>query len=372
MLLYFNSIHLYSYINFNAFIKVPPIELDVSSFFLTHESILSLKKTHQPLQAQEIVPVLLPNIYLCPMRNLSLFFICILSNILTQAQDTTVMVGSKIITLSNVVINNKLNIQGFIEKIKKDTSFYKAFKNLRTIGFTATNDIRMLGKNDVVAASLFSHTVQLITNNCRTMQTVDEISTGNMYAVDSSYNYYTASMYASLFFTKGIICGETNIVKDKSFTTDGKKGMEKHKEQLKMLFFNPGKRINGLPFISNKTAIYDDDIADSYDIEIDWQPYNNRNCNVFKQKVKPGKQGTVVVDEMTTWFDDKTDEVVARNYTLSYSAGVYDFKVTMDIQMTTFGNLTVPYIIKYNGDWKALFKAREKGIFTAILSNFKL
>ena len=36
-----------------------------------------------------------------------------------------------------------------------------------------------------------------------------------------------------------------------------------------MLFFNPGKKIKGLPFMSGKTAIYDDEMADAYDMEID-------------------------------------------------------------------------------------------------------
>ena len=42
--------------------------------------------------------------------------------------------------------------------------------------------------------------------------------------------------------------------------------MEKHKEQLKMLFFNPGKKINGLPFISGKTEIFDEPMAEKYDM----------------------------------------------------------------------------------------------------------
>ena len=285
--------------------------------------------------------------------------------------DSIVAIGSKLITLSTVVLDNKLNVPAFVEKVKNDTSFYKAFKNLRVVNFNAINDIRMNDKKGALNASLFSHTKQVVQNGCRTMQIIDEKSTGDFYTPNKDFNYYTAQMYASLFFTKGSICGEDNIVKGKEFSTEGKSGMEKHKEQLKMLFFNPGRRINGLPFMSNKTAIYDDEIADSYDMDIDWERYNNTNCYVFKQKVKDGKKGTVVVDEMTTWFNDSTFEVVARNYTLSYDAGVYDFKVSMDVQMTKFGELTVPSLIRYNGNWKAIFKKRERGIFTATLSDFR-
>lgn len=298
--------------------------------------------------------------------SLILFFCCTR----VFAQDSSLSVGNKIITLSTVVLDNKLNVPAFIEKIKNDTSFYKAFRNLHVINFSAINDIRMTDKKGNNKATLFSRTKQRILNGCRSMQTTEETVTGNMYNDAGEFNYYTANMYASLFFTKGTVCGETNIVKGKEFSTEGKSGMEKHKEQLKMLFFNPGKRIAGLPFMSNKTAIYDDELADKYDMDIDWERYNNTNCYVFRQKVKKGQESRVVVDEMNTWFNDSTFEVVARNYSLSYDAGVYDFKVNMEVQMTTFGKLTVPALIRYTGNWKAIFKDRERGVFTATLSDF--
>jgi hypothetical protein len=284
--------------------------------------------------------------------------------------DSTVTVGQKIITLSEVVINNKLNIPAFIEHIKNDSSFYKAFRNLRVLGFTAINDIRMNNSDGKVKAGLHSTTKQIRTDNCRKMETLEEQVTGDMYDDQHNFNYYTAQMYASLFFTKDSVCGENNIVAGREFSTAGKSGMEKHKEQLKMLFFNPGKRINGLPFISNKTAIYDDDMAEKYDMSIDAAIFNNSSCYVFKQKVKPESKNGVIVDEMITWLDDKTFEIVARNYTLNYDAAVYDFKVQMEVVMTTFGEYRVPSLIRYIGNWKAIFKPRERGVFTATLFDF--
>ena len=299
------------------------------------------------------------------------FCLCCSSKIFAQKiNDSTVTVGQKIITLSEVVINNKLNIPAFIEHIKNDTSFYKAFRNLRILGFTAINDIRMNNSDGKVKAGLRSTTRQIRTDNCRKMETLEEQVTGNMFDDQHNFNYYTAQMYASLFFTKDSVCGEDNIVAGREFSTAGKSGMEKHKEQLKMLFFNPGKRINGLPFISNKTAIYDDDLADKYDMSIDAAIFNNTSCYVFKQKVKPESKNGVIVDEMTTWFDDKTFEIVARNYTLNYDAAVYDFKVQMEVVMTTFGEYRVPSLIRYIGNWKAIFKPRERGVFTATLFDF--
>jgi hypothetical protein len=301
-------------------------------------------------------------------------FFCILFSIPLPAQektDSTVTVGKQAITLSEVVVNNKLNIPAFINRIKTDTSFYKAFRNLHILGFTAINDIRMNDGDGKMKAGLRSTTKQLRSKNCRSMQTIEEQVYGDIYDENRQFNYYTAQMYASLFFTKDSVCGETNIVTGTEFSTSGKTGLEKNKEQLKMLFFNPGKRINGLPFISNKTAIYDDEMADKYDMNIDIEMYKNTSCYIFTQKVKPESKGSVVIDEMKTWFNDVTFEVVARNYTLSYSAGVYDFKVQMEVVMTKFGEYLVPSLIRYIGNWKAIFKPRERGVFTATLFDFK-
>jgi hypothetical protein len=297
--------------------------------------------------------------------------ICFCANLGAQEpRDSAVNVGRKVITLSEVVLDNKLNVPTFINRIRNDSTFYKAFKNLHVLGFSAINDIRMLDKKGNMQASSFSKTRQVRKNNCRRTETLEEQATGDFYEPDSSYNYYTAQMYASLFFARRLVCGEDNIVSGAAFSTAGKSGMEKHKEQLKMLFFNPGRKISGLPFMSNKTEIFDDDMADVYDMSIDMDDYLNTSCYIFTQKVKPGKEGQAVIDEMTTWFNDKTYDVVARNYTLSYAAGVYDFKVQMEVQMTKFGEYVVPSLIRYHGNWKAIFKKRERGVFTATLFDF--
>lgn len=288
------------------------------------------------------------------------------------AQDSTIQVGSHFVQLREVVVGRKLDVPAFIDRIKSDSSFYKAFRNLHLVNFTAVNDIRMLDRKGRVDASLQSKTRQHRRNNCRAMDVLQEATTGDFYTSRGDYNYYTASMYASLFFTKGSVCGEDNIVAGRQFSTRGKSGMEKHKEQLKMLFFSPGKRINGLPFMSSKTALYGDNLADAYDMQIDMETHQGRNCYVFRQTVKSDRKSDVVIDEMITWFDDVTLDVVARHYTLSYEAGVYDFRVRMEVEMGQVGNLLVPQVIKYNGNWKAIFKPRERGVFTAVLSDFSL
>jgi hypothetical protein len=281
----------------------------------------------------------------------------------------------KMITLSEVVVRNNFDVARFLRLIKNDTTFYKAFRTLHILGFTSLNDIRMMDKKGNVKASLQSKTIQHIANGCRTMETVQESTTGDMYDHDKNFNYYTAELYAGLFFTKAEVCGENNIVKGIEHSTKSKSGIEKHKEQLKMLFFDPGKKIPGIPFIGNKINIFDPDVAKNYDFSVDTADYNGQDCYLFiikaKEDLSSDEKDNIVIDNITTWFNSKTMEIVGRNYDISYDAGVYDFDVHMEVQMTHFGSYLVPKTLYYNGTWDMVFKKRERGVFTATLFDFQ-
>lgn len=304
-------------------------------------------------------------------------FFCLLGSLSIRAQQQDSLDNerlAKMISLSEVVVGTDINVPKFMERVKNDTTFYKAFKTLHILGFTSLNDIRIMDKKGKQEAGMQSRTRQQRANGCRAMEVLEETTQGDFYNKEGSYNYYTAELYAGLFFTKGKVCGENNIVEGVSFSAKGKTGMDKHREQLKMLFFNPGKKITGIPFIGDKIDIFDPDVAAYYDFLIDQGDYEGSPCYVFSVKAKPdlpgNKRNKIVIDNMTTWFDAKTMEVMARNYRLSYDAGVYDFDVQMEVQMTRFGGQLVPKLLRYNGNWDVIFKKRERGVFTATLFDF--
>jgi len=141
-----------------------------------------------------------------------------------------------------------------------------------------------------------------------------------------------------------------------------------------MLVFNPGKKIPGIPFIGDKIDIFDPDKAKYYDFIIDYGDYEGQSCYVFSIKAKSdlssSERHSIVIDSMVTWFNTKTMEVMARNYDMSYDAGVYDFDVHMEVQMTKFGNYLVPKLLRYIGNWDVVLKKRERGMFTATLFDF--
>mgnify|MGYP001627450205 CR=1 FL=1 len=307
----------------------------------------------------------------------SLFFLILFScfTAILYAQDTTVRIDNQSFTLAEVVVRNNFDYRRLLNQIKEDTTFYKAFRNLRILGFTSYNDIKMLNRKGGVEASLYSKTRQNRSNGCRTMDVLEEKITGDFYDRKGEYNYETPELYAGLFFTKGTVCGEDNIVKGRTRNISNKKGMEKHKEQLKMLFFNPGKKIPGIPLIGNKLDLYDDDAHKLYDYRLDLEEYKGQLCYVFSITPKENlgflKNDRIVVDQMTTWFDQKTLEVMGRNYSLSYKALVYDFDVQMEVEMGKYEGLTVPKILRYKGNWDVAFKKRERAVFTATLFDFK-
>jgi hypothetical protein len=292
------------------------------------------------------------------------------------AQDTTLNIENQTFTLADAIVRNNFEYKDILARIKRDTSFYKAFKTLRTIGYSSFNHIEMYDKNQKMVASLDSRTRQNKIAGCRTMDVLEEKTFGNLRDSKGEYNYVTPSLYASLFFTKGKICGETNIVKGKKRTIQGS-GIEKAKEQLKMLFFNPGEKIPGIPMIGNKLDLYDDNAHELYNYRLDYVDYHGKLAYVFEIKPKEDlgffAKDRVVVDQMITWFNPTTLEVLGRNYSLSYKAGVYDFNVQMEVEMTyTPNGLLVPKILRYKGDWDVVFKKRERGLFTATLFDFKV
>jgi hypothetical protein len=281
---------------------------------------------------------------------------------------------SQMISLSEVVMRTGLDVARFIDRVKNDTTFYKAFRTLHILGFTSLNDIRLSDKKGNLKASLQSKTRQQISETCRSMNVLEETSTGDFYDEGKNYNYYTAQLYAGLFFTSGTVCGESNIVKGMDLSPKSKSGIEKHKQQLKMLFFNPGKKIPGIPFIGDKINIFDPEMARYYNFTIDFGENEGESCYVFSIKVKEdlpsSEKNNIVIDDMVTWFSTKTMEVLARNYDLSYNTPVYDFDVHMEVQMTKFGQYLVPRTLRYKGTWDVAFKKRERGLFTATLFDF--
>ncbi len=297
------------------------------------------------------------------------------TNLSAQSKDTSIVIDNGNLTLPEVMVRTDVDYKSLLKRIQNDTTFYKAFRNLHVVSFTSYNSVRMLDKKGNTKATWKSKSRQIRENGCRRTEILEQQSTGNYFEADSTPHYNTGQMYASLFLTKGKVCGENNSVAGKSFTLSGKKGMEKHKEQLKMLFFNPGKKVPGIPFIADKLDVYDASAQKIYNYLLDYTTYKGNSAYIFTitPKENPGfmRKDDIVLDKMETWFDVRTMEVLARNYSMSYKTGVYDFDVSMEVEFTRVGKLLVPQTMRYKGNFSALGKKKEYGEFTATLFDFK-
>ena len=259
------------------------------------------------------------------------------------------------------------DVNAFIRRVQTDTTFYKAFKSLRIVPYAATNDIKVYDKRGNVMASLYSKTRQAVAKGCRTMQTQEQKITGDFFKNDGEYNYYTASLYAYLFFTTGSICGDNNIVAGTQHEKeDGTMGKSKYR--LKQLIFNPGSKVAGVPFIGDKAAVFDEDQAQKYDFKLTSEIYEGVECYVFLITPKPGEGDNVVFNNLATWFRKSDYTIVARDYSLSYSNMLYDFDVHIQVRTRQVGKYLLPVFLSYDGNWKIISKKRERVKFVCNLS----
>lgn len=273
------------------------------------------------------------------------------------------------ILIDEVIVNSNkggFDIGDFIDRIKTDTTFYKAFRSMHLVTYNADNDIRIFEKKGTkIKASLKSETKQVYRNGCRTMNVLEEKVTGDFYDKKGNYNYYTAELYASLFFTKGKICGEDNIVKGKLDEGSGGSSIEKNKAKLKQLMFNPGSKISGIPFMGNKPAIFDPEIAKMYNFRLSVDKKNGTDCYVFEGTPKKEYLGDVVYKKFKTWFRQSDYSIISRDYALAYNTLAYDFDVVIHVDLEQHGSMLLPSFISYSGNWFAFTKGREKVTFTA-------
>ncbi len=293
------------------------------------------------------------------MRSL-LAIILLITTVTVQAQDTSIFKYP--IAMDEVVISaarEGWDVQGFIKRVQNDTTFYKAFKSMRIMSYNATNDIRVYNKREKVTASLNSLTRQNAWNGCRTMDVLQEKVTGNFYKRNKEYRYYTAELYAYLFFTEDTLCGQSDIIG----VVSGEKEtgtIARQKQKLKQLIFNPGSKVAGVPFMGDKAAIFEPDIAKMYDFKLASEEYDGEECYVFKAIPKPEYKTDVVYNYLATWFRKNDYSIVARDYSLSYSTLAYDFDVVMKVRTKEQDGKLLPTRIEYDGNWHVFTQKRER------------
>jgi hypothetical protein len=276
-----------------------------------------------------------------------------------------------IIYLDSVMVmatREGLEVEDFIRYVQEDTSFYQAFRNIRTRSYRADNDIRLFNKKARQIAHYACRSIQTSDGRCSEMVREKEQIEGNYYKKKrkgKELKYYTAKLYHKLFLIEHPFCYDP-----KEITPDeAPKGMAKHISELKKLIFSPGQKAD-VPLIGNKTAIFDAQMARYYDFHFTGGQYQNKwDCYIFSAFVKPKyqekKENKTVIKSLSTYFDRETFQVLGRSYQLTYEGLLYSFDITMEIELTKKGNDYLPKYLSYDGYWDIAFKKPEIAKFNA-------
>lgn len=311
------------------------------------------------------------------MKKLFIFFALLFTSALSFGQDIprfnpdtvwTINIDSAI-----TVQSTRLTVESFINEVMNDTSFYKAFRNMKKYSFTAENNIFTYDKKNNVEGSIYRRIFHN-NNGPYKMQILEKRDKGNVYKKNGKYSLYTVEMFDYIFmnaynsdFTPSEDLGGT------------KESNESYKDKLKTLIFSPGRPVKGIPFISNKTAIFTPNMRQYYDYTFFRGTYlDSIPVYIFKVKMKPGlsnwtKDG-IMIKELVTTFDMRNFQILGRSVDMKYGNLAFDFDVKMNIELSYFGNeaTLLPTKITYQGNWDIPLKKEERASFLILHKGYKL
>jgi hypothetical protein len=302
-----------------------------------------------------------------------LFFLFIFLALNTRAQQPQHRFNPD--TILTVIIDSpvniyahKLRVQDFIDAVLADTGFYQAFRNMKKYSFVAENYIYTYDKKNRIDGKIYR---KLKHTNIGTKHSVEYLAkrdSGNVYKKDGKYQLYTVNMFDYIFtnaYKSGF--GTGNMISGKPGSKD-----ESYKDKLKTLIFAPGHRVDGLPFISNKTEIFSPDMREFYDYQFARGKYLD-TIPVYRFKViqkSSSSPNDVVIKELTTIFDMRTFQILGRYVNLSYHNLFIDFDVQMNIELVNFNGDLVPTKVTYQGNWDVPFHKDERASFLVVQKEY--
>ncbi|NNF02376.1 MAG: hypothetical protein HKN22_06800 [Bacteroidia bacterium] len=265
----------------------------------------------------------------------------------------------KAVQLDSVMIeavDRGFSVEDFIQLVKDDTSFYKAFKNLHYFPYRMHSDLYVFNKELQVVARQERKARQYVKDRKKWVVIEVENVSGKFYKRKKKFRYYTAEMLDRIFFKTDTLFASNRIGNS---VTDPDSNIEK----LKILIFNPGAEVSGVPGAGKKLAIFDDRMSSYYNYKIESKIYRDSiQCYVFSVKVKDKEmleKGKVVIEDLVTYFNKRDFTIVARNYDMAYSSLLFDLDVSIKVDhFSKEGNL-LPIGFSYNGYWKIAGKRAE-------------
>ncbi|RYE17702.1 MAG: hypothetical protein EOP51_23420 [Sphingobacteriales bacterium] len=263
--------------------------------------------------------------------------------------------------------SHKLNAQDFIDAVLADTSFYKAFRNMKAYAFTAENRIFTYDKKNRVNGKIYRKLRHSNSAGKHKIQYIAKQDTGTLYKKNGKYQLYTVEMFDYIFMN----AYNSDFIKGDALPGSGGKN-EGYKAKLKTLIFRPGVKVKGIPFISSKTEIFSRDMRQFYTYQFARGKYLD-SIPVYRFKVirkNSTAPNDVMINEMTTIFDTRTFQILGRYIDMKFSNLLFDFDVQMNIEMNSFDGELLPTKISYQGNWDIPFHKEERASFLIVHKDY--
>lgn len=264
----------------------------------------------------------------------------------------------------------RLSVQTFIDAVTTDTSFYRAFREMKKYGFIAENRIYTYDKKNKVNGRIY----RKIRHNTRAprLEYLVKQDTGRVYKKNGKYQLYTVEMFDYIFMN-----AYQSEFSDESFGGKAEGSNASYKDKLKTLIFSPGRPVKGLPFIGSKTEIFTPNMRQYYDYTFYSGTYlDSIPVYRFKVSIKPDLSGWtkdgLMIKELTTIFDKRNFEILGRYVDMKYSNMLFDFNVQMNIEMSYFGEIKLPSKISYQGNWNVPLKKEERASVLVLQKDYHL
>jgi hypothetical protein len=294
-----------------------------------------------------------------------------------QTEEDTIV---NVYQLGEVVVHGRtqgLQLEGFITQVMEDTTFYHAFLNTKYHPHHVKSELAVRNKKDKETAYLYREG-RLVRNGAMAELVLDSArELGRLRKGNGEIRFLTAEMYDDVFFPKGPYRA-SNTIASRQQEISRESRFDKYKSELKKFMFNPGQEIATVPLIGDKLALFNPEMAPLYHFRVESSFRGGRPCWLFSAVArdsvngKPADEDDTVIKKMSTWFDQRTMNVMAREYRIAHKSLLLDFDISIQVENTFGPGDLVPTQVHYDGQWDIPFKQKEVVKFYLFYSDWSL
>lgn len=281
----------------------------------------------------------------------------------------------KVVTLEGVTIQaveDDFDTEAFIDKVRADSSFYLAFKAMNYYPSTYMAWLKVFKKGEKERGYVNRRARRFREGDWMWVELLDEEVKGKIQKKNGDYKYLTAETWNDVFFP--LNKQKVSMSTTRDFEKErGQSSTQKHQQEVKQMMFNPGNEVAGIPFIGKKMGIFEDDMQEYYTYSVYTAMYQDSiRCLVFDAEAKPEfRDGKTIIKNLTTYFEQKSFEVMQREVFLEYKSLPIDFEIFIKVENERHAGVLLPKTIYYKGFFNIPFMKKEEVEFSLFDFNYE-